>query len=114
MPGSELARCEKERFCLPDCATSFRFLHRFSTGATAPRISTTTTIGIQSHEDALLAATTGIAATGADSVTVADAVLSFAGSVAASATGVLDGSPGVPAVAGVADGLGCSAGIWVR
>lgn len=77
-------------------------------------MSTTTTIGIQSHENALLAATTGIAATGAESVTVADAVLSVGGSVAASATGVLDGSAGVEVVAGVADALRCSAGSWVR
>ena len=93
---------------------SFRFRQRFSVGAAAPTMSTTTTIGIQSHEEVFLAVTTGIAAAGAESLTLAEAVLSVAASVAASATGVLDGSAGVSAVAVVADGLRCSAGSWVR
>lgn len=71
-------------------------------------MSTTMTTGIQIHEDALLAVTGRVA--GAGSVTVVEAVLSVAGSVAASATGVLDVSAGVAAtgdaaVAGVDAGL---------
>ena len=121
VPGSEIARCEKERFWSRDCRRSFRFLQRFSIGATAPKTSTTMTIGIQSQE-VLLAAITGIAAAGAESVTVAEAVLSVAGSVAASATGVRDVSAGAGTISAcaaaglvdVADGLRLSAVSPVR
>ena len=71
-------------------------------------MSTTTTIGIQIHEDELLAVTAGVATTG--SVTVAGAVLSVAGDAAASATGVLDVSVGVAAT-GVATAAGVDAGL---
>jgi hypothetical protein len=85
-------------------------------------MSTTATIGIQSHEEVLLTATAGIAAAGAGSVAAAEAVLSVAGIVAASATGVLDVSAGAGTIAAcaraalvdVADGLRLSAGSAVR
>jgi len=73
-------------------------------------ISTTLPIGIQIHEDALLAVTAGVATAGAGSVTVAEAVLSVAGSLAASATGVLDVSAGVAAT-GDAAAAGVDAGL---
>jgi hypothetical protein len=68
-------------------------------------MSTTLPIGIQIQEDALLAVTAGVATAGAGSVMVAEAVLSVAGSVAASATGVLDVSAGGVVPTGVASGV---------
>ena len=68
-------------------------------------MSTTLPIGIQIQEDALLAVTAGVATAGAGSVTVTEAVLSVAGSVAASATGVLDVSAGGVVATGVASGV---------
>jgi hypothetical protein len=74
-------------------------------------MSTTRTNGIQIHEDAFFSVTAGFATAGAGSVTFAEALLSVAGSVAASATGVLDVSAGTEATTGVAAPAGVDAGL---
>jgi len=99
LPGSEVARCEKERFCASDCASSLRFLHRLIRGTSVPMISTTTAIEIQSHGDPFLAVTAGVAVAASGVAAVSEGALSGVGGVAASAMGLADSAGGAAAAA---------------
>src|SRR6476646_6331567 len=98
-PDSELARCEKERFCLFDCARSLRFLHRLIRGTSVPKIKTTTAIAIQSPGAPFLVVTAGVATAASGVTAVSEGALSAARGLAASATGVAVSAGGAVAAA---------------